>query len=246
MKTLPLLLAATALLALGACNKTKTSATPEATGPVVAVAPPTSGDWSEVTTASPSGGFIMGNPNAKVKLVEYGSMTCPHCAEFDEKGAKPLIDNYVKNGKVSWEYRNFVRDPYDLAAALVARCNGEKSFFGLTRAMYASQKDWIGKLQTVPPAQMEAISKLPPQQQFVEVGKLTGFPQFAALRGVPAAKANACLADTKQVDKLVQMNSDAVSDYNIPGTPSFLLNGALLTDTAAWQSLEPKLKAAVG
>ena len=248
MKTLPLFAAATALLALGACNKSDT-ATPvaaEAAGPVVAVAPPASGDWSEITTAAPSGGFIMGNPNAKVKLVEYGSMTCPHCAEFDEKGAKSLIENYVKSGKVSWEFRNFVRDPYDLAASLVARCNGEKSFFGLTRAMYASQKDWFAKLQTVPPAQMEAISALPPQQQFVEIGKLTGFPQFAALRGVPAAKANACLADTKQVDKLVQMNSDAVSDYNIPGTPGFLLNGALLPDTATWETLEPKLKAAVG
>ena len=188
----------------------------------------------------------MGNPNAKVKLVEFGSMTCSHCADFEEKGVKPLIENYVKSGKVSWEFRNFVRDPYDLAASLVARCNGEKSFFGLTRAMYGAQRDWLGKLQTVPPAQMEAVAALPPQQQFIEIGKLTAFPQFAALRGVPAAKANACLADTKQVDRLVQMNADAVSQYSIPGTPSFLLNGALLPDTAAWEALEPKLKAAVG
>ena len=247
MKTLPLFAAASALLALGACNKSDTATpTAETAGPVVAVAAPASGDWSEITTASPSGGFIMGNPNAKVKLVEFGSMTCSHCADFEEKGVKPLIENYVKSGKVSWEFRNFVRDPYDLAASLVARCNGEKSFFGLTRAMYGAQRDWLGKLQTVPPAQMEAVAALPPQQQFIEIGKLTAFPQFAALRGVPAAKANACLADTKQVDRLVQMNADAVSQYSIPGTPSFLLNGALLPDTAAWEALEPKLKAAVG
>ena len=247
MKTLPLFAAASALLALGACNKSDTATpTAEAAGPVVAVAPPASGDWSEITTASPSGGFIMGNPNAKVKLVEFGSMTCSHCADFEEKGVKPLIENYVKSGKVSWEFRNFVRDPYDLAASLVARCNGEKSFFGLTRAMYGAQRDWLGKLQTVPPAQMEAVAALPPQQQFIEIGKLTGFPQFAALRGVPTAKANACLADTKQVEKLVQMNADAVSQYNVPGTPSFLLNGALLPDTAGWETLEPKLKAAIG
>ena len=246
MKTLPILAAATVLLSLGACSKSKTSAAAEAAAPVVDVKPPASGDWSEVTTQSTSGGFILGNPNAKVKLVEFGSLTCPHCADFDEKGAKPLIDTYVKNGRVSWEFRNFVRDPYDLAASLIARCNGPESFFSLTRALYASQKDWIAKLQTVSEAQMSALQALPPKQQFVEIGKITGFPQFAALRGVPTAKANACLADTKQVDKLVQMNGDAVSDYNIPGTPSFLINGALLPETSTWEALQPKLKTAVG
>ena len=58
----------------------------------------------------------MGNPNAKVKLVEFGSLTCPHCAEFEEEGGKALIENYVKTGQVSWEFRNFVRDPFDITA----------------------------------------------------------------------------------------------------------------------------------
>jgi protein-disulfide isomerase len=53
----------------------------------------------------------LGNPNAKVKLVEFGSLTCPHCAEFEHQGGKALVDNYVKKGLVSWEFRNFVRDP---------------------------------------------------------------------------------------------------------------------------------------
>ena len=67
--------------------------------------------WS---AATPAGGFVMGNPNAKVKLIEYGSLTCPHCREFDEKGVQPLIANYVKTGQVSWEFRNYVRDAFDL------------------------------------------------------------------------------------------------------------------------------------
>ena len=246
MKTLPLILAAATLLATGACTKKAATSAAATSEPTVAVTPPADGDWSQVTTPSTAGGFIMGNPNAKVKLVEYGSMTCPHCGEFDKVGAKPLIDNYVKNGKVSWEYRNFVRDPYDLAASLVARCNGPKSFFGLTRALYAAQPEWVGKLQKVSQPQMEALQKLPPQQQFVQIGALTGFPEFAALRGVPVAKTNACLADDKEVSKLVQMNSDAVTQYNIPGTPSFLINGALLDETATWELLEPKLKTAIG
>ena len=244
MNRVSLLLAATAVLASGACDARKGDST-AAAGPVAAVKAP-NGDWSQVTTASPAGGFVMGNPNAKVKLVEYGSLTCPHCGEFDKVGAKPLIDNYIKSGKVSWEFRNFVRDPYDIAASLVARCNGPRSFFGLMRSFYASQGEWIGKLQAVPPAQLEQLQGLPPQQQFATIGKLAGFPQFAALRGVPAAKTSACLTNTAEVTKLVQMNSDAVSQYNIPGTPSFLINGTMLDNTATWEALEPKLKAAIG
>ncbi|WP_395000587.1 thioredoxin domain-containing protein [Sphingomonas sp.] len=249
MKTFPILIAATALVAAGGCTK-KAGDAGAASGnvssaPTVAVAAPASGDWSEAVAPTAAGGFVMGNPNAKVKLVEYGSMTCPHCGEFEKTGAKPLIDNYVRTGKVSWEFRNFVRDPYDLAASLVARCNGAKSFFGLTRALYSSQGDWVAKLQTAPPKETEALQALPPAQQFTAIGKMAGFPQFAALRGVPVAKAETCLADTKEVDRLVQMNSDAVSQYNIPGTPSFLVNGTLLAETATWETLEPKLKTAL-
>ena len=251
MKTSLFLIAVSVLAVTTACSKkagdpaTSTAAASANSTPTVAVTAPASGDWSEAVAPTAAGGFVMGSPDAKVKLVEYGSLTCPHCSEFEKVGAKPLIDNYVRSGKVSWEFRNFVRDPYDLAASLVSRCNGAKSFFGLTRALYSSQKDWVGKLQTIPQAQMEALQAMPPAQQFSAIGKMTGFPQFAAQRGVPAAKAEACLADTKQVDRLVQMNSDAVSQYNIPGTPSFLINGTLLPDTATWETLEPKLKTAL-
>jgi protein-disulfide isomerase len=251
MKNLPLLLAVTALAATSACTKkagdTSTPAAAAASSaPTVAVAPPASGDWTEAVAPTAAGGFVMGNPDAKVKLVEYGSMTCPHCAAFDKEGVPTLLANYVKNGKVSWEFRNFVRDPYDLTASLIARCNGAKSVFGLTRAIYAAQPEWIAKLQIVPPATMEALSKLPPAQQFPAYAKEAGFQQFAAMRGVPVAKTDACLTDTKEIDRLVQMNSDAVSQYNVPGTPTFLINNTVVPDTATWELLEPKIKAALG
>lgn len=249
MKTLVLFLAAGALAATAACTK-KAGDAPAAnattSAPTVAVAAPASGDWTEAVAPTAAGGFVMGNPDAKVKLIEYGSLTCPHCAAFDKEGVPTLLASYVKNGKVSWEFRNFVRDPYDLAASLVARCNGAKSVFGLTRAIYAAQLEWVAKLQTVPPAVADATSKLPPAQQFPALAKLAGFPQFAAMRGVPVAKTEACLADTKEVDRLVQMNSDAVSQYNLPGTPTFLINGTVVPDTATWNLLEPKIKAALG
>ena len=245
MKISYLILGSAALMAT-ACNAEKgasNTAAPEVTATPVAA--PNNGDWSTVVTKTPEGGFLMGNPNAKVKLVEFGSMTCPHCAEFEEKGAKPLVDNYVKKGLVSWEFRNFVRDPFDVAASLIARCGGEASFFGLTRGLYAEQRDWVGKIQAADPAKMQSLQTMPPAQQFSTIADVAGLKQFAAMRGVPRAKADQCLADEAAVNQLVQMNSDAGSTYNIPGTPSFLINGTLVDQAATWDVLEPKIKEAL-
>ena len=245
-----LVLAGAALFALGACDNDKaaTGNTAAAAGGTAAapVAPPANGDWSSVVTQTPEGGFAMGNPNAKVKLIEFGSLTCGHCATFEEEGAPALIENYVKKGLVSFEFRNFVRDPYDITAALISRCGGATSFFGLTRAFFASQKEWIGKIQTADPAQMQALQNQPPQAQFKALSDIAGFPAFAAMRGVPKAKTEACLADPAAATQLVQMNSDAVSNFNIQGTPGFVINGETVTDAANWAALEPKIKAALG
>jgi protein-disulfide isomerase len=243
-----------ALLAAGfmtaACNAEKsTDKGATASGPVTPVAPPKNGDWSTVFSATAAGGFLMGNPNAPVKMVEFGSMTCPHCAEFDEEAMKPLTDTYVKNGKVSLEFRNFVRDPFDVAASLVARCGGAGSFFGLTRGLYADQRNWITKIQAGDPAAMQQIQALPPQQQFGEIAKIAGFQEWAAMRGVPADKTAACLSNQAEVDRLVQMQNDATSAYDIPGTPSFLLNGELVKiepGSTPWQQVEAKIKSALG
>jgi protein-disulfide isomerase len=246
MKLMHILVASAAILASSACNAEKGgNSAAVSSAPVKPIAPPKGGDWTKMVNATPEGGFVMGNPNAPVKLIEYGSLTCPHCAEFDEKGAKPLIDKYVKTGQVSWEFRNFVRDPYDIAASLVARCGGTTSFFGLMRGLYAEQKDWIGKIQAAPAEQQQALAGMQPAQQFGAIANLAGFPQWAALRGVPTAKSAQCLADQGAVTKLVQMQSDAISQFDIPGTPSFIINGTLV-EGATWDMLEPKLRAAIG
>jgi protein-disulfide isomerase len=246
MKISYLALASVALLAT-ACNAEK-GATTSDKGPEVtaaAVPAPNNGDWTAVVSKTPEGGFVMGNPNAKVKLVEYGSLTCPHCAEFEEKGGKALVDNYVKKGLVSWEFRNFVRDPFDMTATLLARCGGPASFFGLTRNLFADQKDWVGKIQAADPAKMQALQTMPPAQQFSTIADLGGLKQYASMRGVPRAKADQCLANQAEVTQLVQMNTDAATTYSIPGTPTFLINGTVVENTANWELLEPKIKEAL-
>lgn len=246
MKISALFLASAALLAT-ACNAEK-GASNTGSGPEVTAAPvpaPNNGDWSTIVTKTPEGGFVMGNPDAKVKLVEFGSMTCPHCADFEEQGGKSLVDNYVKKGLVSWEFRNFVRDPFDMTATLIARCGGEASFFGLTRTLFHDQRNWIQKIQEADQAQLQALQTAPPAQQFSTIAELGGLKTFAAQRGVPRTKLEQCLADQAATNQLVQMNSDAATSYNIPGTPSFLINGTLVEQTSNWATLEPKIKEAL-
>ena len=241
------LVAVAAVFASAACNAEKSGGSnAPAAVQAKAVKPPKGGDWTQVIAATPAGGFAMGNPNAALKLVEFGSMTCPHCAEFDEVGVQPLIDKYVKTGRVHYEFRNYVRDSLDLAGSLIARCNGAKSFFPLTRAMYKDQASWVAKLQTVSPEQQQTLMGLPPERQFLETAKLAGLQQWAAMRGLPSAKSNACLTDQAEINRLVQMNSDATTEYpKFAGTPSFVINGELV-EGATWALLEPKLRDALG
>jgi protein-disulfide isomerase len=247
MKPTTFLVCAVALVAFAGCKPKQGDAATNAPLNVKAVPPPKGGDWSTVVSATPEGGFLMGNPDAKLKLIEYGSLTCPHCREFDERGVPPLIANYVKTGVVSWEFRNYVRDAFDLTASLVARCNGAKGFFPLARAFYKDQDTWVEKIRSTPQEQIEQLQNLPPNQKFVELAKVADFQNWAAARGVPAAKTNQCLADENSVNQLVQMTSDASSQYpGFPGTPTFILNGKMLDKTATWEALEPQLRAALG
>ncbi|HEY0164204.1 MAG TPA: thioredoxin domain-containing protein [Sphingomicrobium sp.] len=247
MKPTHFLASALAVVAIAGCNSNSGDAATGAPAQLEQIAPPKGGDWTQVVNPSPQGGFVMGNPNAAVKLIEYGSMTCSHCAEFDETGATPLMNNYVKSGQVSWEYRNYVRDGLDLTASLIARCNGAKGFFPLARAMFKDQSKWMGKVQAAPEAQLQQLQSLPPNQQFLAMAKLVGFQEWAAMRGVPLAKSNQCLADQNSVNQLIQMTSDVATEHpTFPGTPSFVINGELAEKTSTWKALEPVLRKALG
>lgn len=249
MKLSQILLASAAALAGAACNAEQgaNTASGRESTPVEAVRAPADGDWSSVVTQTSAGGFLMGNPDAKVKLVEFGSMTCPACAAFDRNAVPQLVDKYVKPGQVSYEFRNYVRDPFDIAVALIARCNGSKTFFPLTHALFRDQSDWINRLQTLPEAQIQAITSMAPEQQFVEIAKAAQMQQWAAMRGVPAAKSTQCLTDQEAVSRLVQMNSDATSEYpQFAGTPSFVINGKMLENAVTWELLEPQITEALG
>jgi protein-disulfide isomerase len=241
MKPAYVLLATAAIFASAACNAEK-GTTANSSGPIEAVAAPNGGDWTKTVAATPEGGIRMGNPNADVKLVEYGSLTCPHCAEFAEKGTPALIEKYVKTGRVSLEFRNYLRDGLDMSMALVARCGGPERFFPLSEAMYNDQRQFFERAQAATPEQQQAAASSP-----AGFAQLAGLQQWAAQRGVPSAKSNACLADQATMDKLVQVSSDVPTQFpSFSGTPSFVVNGKMLEETATWEKLEPQLRDALG
>ena len=251
MKVRNLLACSLAVVALAACNKKKDDgvSAPVAEDKIIVTqaTPPAGGTWADVVNMSSADGFVMGNPNAKVKLLEIGSLFCPYCKRFEDEGSPILVENYVKTGKVSWEFRPYViHGPIDVAANIVARCAGMKTFFPLTKALYKDQPTLEAKIQAVPQDKLAEIGNLPTNQVFVTYGNLLGLQDWAAARGLPQAKSNQCLADQKMIDREVQITSDVNSQYpEFAGTPSFVLNGKMLAKTGDWKTLQPQLDAAL-
>ncbi len=251
MKVRNILAASMAVLALGACNKDNQTSgggdAPASTVQITQASPPPGGTWADVTNATSAGGFMMGNPNAKVKLVEIGSLFCPVCKRFADEGVPTLVNDYVKTGKISWEFRPYIiHGPIDMAANLVARCNGPKTFFPIAEALYHDQATLLGKMEATPQDKLAQLQQLPPEQEFVQFASIMGLQDWAAARGLPQAKANQCLSDQKMINNEVQLTADVNNNYpDFKGTPSFILNGKLLPDTSNWAALKPQLEAAV-
>ena len=209
-----------------------------------AAKPAPSRDWSRSVAATPEGGFRMGNPAAKVKLVEYGSLACPHCRHFEETGFKPLVKQYVRSGRVSYEFRNLLLNAPDVSVSLLAHCAGPAKFFPMAEVVYATQPQWFQKLGAITDAQKAEMEKMTEGQRLARLSEIAGFPQIAARFGVTPARARQCLADPKGLERLLGITKTA-EDGGINHTPTFLIDGKV-TDAATWDQLEPELKKAAG
>ena len=200
-------------------------------------------DWTRVVTQTPEGGYRMGNPDAPLKLVEYLSLTCSHCAHFSEEGVPRLIADYVRSGRVSLEYRNFVLNAYDLAATLLSRCAAPQDYFALNHAILAAQTQWLARVQALTAEQRQQLQALQPIQGMQRIVDWIGLDAVAARHGVDAAEARACLSNQAALDRVIAMRA-AGDDAGVSGTPSFAINGRLAAHVHDWESLEPLLRAA--
>jgi protein-disulfide isomerase len=229
--------ALTALFALFALPASAVAAKAPAKAPAKA-------DWVHTFGVTPEGGFRMGNPKAKIAIVEYGSLTCSHCRHFAETAMKPLVSQYVGTGKASYEFRSFVLNGIDLAATLVARCNGPAHFFTTAGQLFATQPEWIDKFTKLPKDEQDRLDALPENQLMLAIAKAGGLLPIAAAHGIPAARAEACLKNDAAAAELMKMAQSA-TDLGIQGTPTFFVNGKQVP-AYDWATLEPFLKESGG
>lgn len=231
-------------LALAACSKegSGNEAMPNA-APVAAVAPPAGQSWATTVTETAQG-YMLGNPNAPIKLVEYGDRLCPACKALATTGYKPLIDNYVSTGKVSFEFRDFlIHGPPALALAAVGRCAGKEPFFAILEQNYANQDPMNEKLVQMTPQQQQALTGGAPAKVITGWAEQIGAIDFIKQRGVPEAKARQCLADEALLNKIADVADQAAQNGTVTGTPTLIVNGRKI-DGITWPDLEAALKRA--
>lgn len=143
---------------------------------------------------------VYGNPNAPVTIIEYASLTCGHCADFNTK-TKPQLEEFFKNGKAKLIFRDFPLDGAALKAAAVARCLPAAQYYPFINLLFSRQQQWAGS-----PNVDDALTKL------------------AGLAGLDAATAKLCMTDKKILDAVAQQRQEAEKKFNITGTPAFVFN----------------------
>ena len=169
--------------------------------------------------------FAQGDPNAPVTLMEFASMTCPHCARFHIDNYPMLKADYIDTGRVYYVFREFPLDQLAVVASVAARCAGESRYFPMIDVLFRQQEQWV-------------TSNDP----------LRSVQQIAQVAGVSAEEFQACLSDQATIDAVIESRISAEEQYPVNATPSFVLNGSLLdlANPNDWGPLAAALDAALG
>lgn len=144
--------------------------------------------------------MVLGNPDAKVTVIEYASFTCPHCSNFAGNQFKQIKANYIDTGLVKFIFREVYFDRFGLWASMIARCGGDMRFFGITEMLFERQTEWAAGEPAAIAANLRAIGKS---------------------AGLDDASLDACMADADQAQALVNWYEENRQADNIEGTPQF-------------------------
>jgi protein-disulfide isomerase len=169
--------------------------------------------------------LTMGPADAKVTVVEYASMTCPHCAHFENDVFDNFKKKYIDTGKVRFVYREFPLDNLAAAVSMLARCAGGDKVFPLIQTFYAKQADW-------------AFVQGNPVPHLFDIAKQAGFTQESF---------DKCLTDQKLLDQITAQRTRASDTFGVNATPTFFINGKKLQETPTLEAfdkvIEPLLAA---
>jgi protein-disulfide isomerase len=145
--------------------------------------------------------YVQGNPKAKVTVIEYASLTCPHCAHFAEADYPLLKKDYIDTGKIKYVFRDFPLDGLGMGAALLARCAPNDRGMTMVDMMFKNQKEWMGN------------------EKPLEV--LRGYAQLA---GMDSAAVDACLKNEGILKEINDVREKAMTLYKVRSTPTFFVN----------------------
>ncbi len=229
-------------LALSACGNSDEGAGAIEGEPIAATPAPQGTSWVDTASKTAEGGFVLGNPEAPLKLVEYASHTCGHCATFSQEAAVPLQEEYIASGRVSYEIRPLLMNPLDVTIDTLAQCGAPESFHALSDQAWGSLQQFGDTLQANPAA-YEAAMNAPPEQRFVQLAQSAGLIDFFAARGLSADQARQCLSDTAKIQQVADQSQRSAESNEVTGTPTFFLNGRRLQENT-WAALEPILQRA--
>jgi protein-disulfide isomerase len=169
------------------------------------------------------GDMALGSPDAPVTVIEYASLTCPHCATFHAETFPVIKTKYIDSGKVRFVFREVYFDQYGLWASMIARCGGDATFHGYVTTFFEQQQQWARADDIV--------------SELLRIGRLGG---------LPAEKMDACLRDEAFLNRLVaDYQANATAD-GIRSTPTFLVNGESHTGALSVEAFSAILDAALG
>ena len=165
---------------------------------------------------------ILGNPDAPITIIEYASMTCPHCAHFQDEVLPEIKKQWIDTGKAKLVLRDFPLDEEALRAAMIARCAPPDRYYAFADTFFASQSKWVGSRDY-----REALARL------------------ARLGGMNKEEFDACLTNKRLEDSIVQSRFVASKELDVNSTPTFFINGTKYTGAPTVQDFSANLQGAV-
>ena len=184
--------------------------------PAAAQSSPSSADAAGLLQVKPQD-RVLGQAGAPITIVEYASMTCPHCAHFENEVLPELKKKWIDTGKAKLVLRPFPLDQVALRAEMLARCLPPERYYPMVETLFKTQEKWA--VQDWRPA----------------------LERVARLAGVSDKEFNACLASKALEDEIVQSRLTAATQLGVNGTPALFVNGKKFEGAPTVEALDEVL-----